>query len=171
MPDENVTPATDVERATEPKFSMSAYYYSFEPTGVRVIDEVLSSVAVAGKAYHHTESWSDETEWAPKSHVTLIQEAAGRAAKVIAELRDALEEYGRHKRDCGIWAGRYNVIDPAKKCTCGLVTPEYTAWRERRRGYAREQLRVCPGADCPKHGVDHPDECQPDEMCSAEVQS
>lgn len=42
-------------------------------------------------------------------------------AKVISGQRAALEEYGRHMRDCGIWAGRWNVIDPQKKCTCGLA--------------------------------------------------
>lgn len=40
---------------------MNAYYYSFTPTGVEAIDRILSAVACAGKAYHHTDSWSDET--------------------------------------------------------------------------------------------------------------
>lgn len=39
---------------------LNAYYYSFEPTGVEEIDRILSAVACAGKAYHHTESWQDE---------------------------------------------------------------------------------------------------------------
>ena len=36
---------------------MKAYWYDFEPTGVDCIDKVLSAVACAGKAYHHTEYW------------------------------------------------------------------------------------------------------------------
>lgn len=33
---------------------MRAYYFAFCPTGVRAIDEILSAVAVAGKAYPTT---------------------------------------------------------------------------------------------------------------------
>lgn len=69
---------------------MNAYYYSFAPTGVRAIDEILSAVAVAGKAYHHTEYWSD-SEGDEKSYVELIQEAAVRAAATHA---DALRMLG-----------------------------------------------------------------------------
>ena len=39
---------------------MQAYYYSFTPTGVEAIDRLLSAVAWAGKAYHHTDGWTDE---------------------------------------------------------------------------------------------------------------
>jgi hypothetical protein len=38
---------------------MAAYYYSFDETGVDAIDIVLSAVACAGKAFHHTEEWQD----------------------------------------------------------------------------------------------------------------
>jgi hypothetical protein len=43
----------------EAAFRMNAYYYTFEATGVLAIDLILSAVACAGKAYHHTDSWSD----------------------------------------------------------------------------------------------------------------
>lgn len=39
---------------------MDAYYFGFTPTGVEIIDRILSAVAHAGKAYHHTEDWGDE---------------------------------------------------------------------------------------------------------------
>lgn len=39
---------------------MDAYYYGFDPTGVPEIDRILSAVACAGKAYHHTEDWDEE---------------------------------------------------------------------------------------------------------------
>lgn len=64
---------------TQPDLRMSAYYYGFAPTGVREIDEILSAVACAGKAYHHTDSWGDEDGSEP-SYIQLIQEAADRAA-------------------------------------------------------------------------------------------
>lgn len=68
------------EYATRPELRMFAYYYSFTPTGVREIDEILSAVACAGKSYHHTENWSDSDDGEP-SWAELIQEAADRAAK------------------------------------------------------------------------------------------
>lgn len=65
--------------ATQPELRMNAYYFGFNPTGVREIDEILSAVACAGKAYHHTESWNDSDDDDP-SWAEVIQEAANRAA-------------------------------------------------------------------------------------------
>lgn len=43
---------------------MNAYYYGFDRTGVDEIDSILSTVAIAGKGSHHTESWSNgDGEW------------------------------------------------------------------------------------------------------------
>lgn len=39
---------------------LNAYYYSFQQTGVEAIDRILSAVACAGKAFHHTEQWTDD---------------------------------------------------------------------------------------------------------------
>jgi hypothetical protein len=71
---------------------MDAYYYGFVETGVRVIDEILSAVAVAGKAYHHTESWNEVDPWHGdgKSHVERIHDAATRAAVRVKELESEL---------------------------------------------------------------------------------
>ncbi len=66
---------------------MNAYYYSFDPTGVPEIDMILSAVACAGKAYHHTDCWRDECEWEPhegKSPVEWIQNAANKAAEAMS---------------------------------------------------------------------------------------
>lgn len=67
---------------------MNAYYYGFTPTGVEEIDRILSAVACAGKAYHHTESWRDETDPWPHlrggSPAEWIQNAADDAARAIA---------------------------------------------------------------------------------------
>ena len=64
---------------------MDAYYYSFEPTGNSAIDTILSAVACAGKAYHHTDCWQDETRPYEDAHtgdcpVDWIQNAANKAA-------------------------------------------------------------------------------------------
>ena len=67
---------------------MDAYYYEFDETGVLEIDKILSAIACAGKAYHHTEDWCEETEpYEPehsgKNPVEWIQNAANEAAEVI----------------------------------------------------------------------------------------
>lgn len=72
---------------------MDAYYYVFEPTGVREVDELLSAVACAGKAYHHTEGWNDETpsygdHCVGNTPVEWIQNAANRAAAAFKEQSD-----------------------------------------------------------------------------------
>jgi hypothetical protein len=55
--------------------NLNAYYYSFDPTGVPVIDEILSEVAAAGSGSHHTE------DWAEYGHIERIQTAAAEAAE------------------------------------------------------------------------------------------
>jgi hypothetical protein len=67
---------------------MDAYYYGFTPTGVPEIDKILSAVACAGKAYHHTDSWNDEAEYEPhqgKTPVEWIQNAANEAAAALRQ--------------------------------------------------------------------------------------
>ena len=69
---------------------MDAYYYCFTPTGVPEIDMILSAVACAGKAYHHTDSWNDLDEWPPhegKTPVQWIQNAANKAAAEMKKQR------------------------------------------------------------------------------------
>ena len=58
---------------------MNAYYFGFEGTGERAIDLILSAVAEAGKAYHHTEYWSDDEDG--PSYADRIQQAADAAAE------------------------------------------------------------------------------------------
>ena len=73
------------------KMRMDAYYYGFDPTGVEAIDKILSAVACAGKAYHHTEDWGDDG-YTPEylrgaSPVEWIQNAANDAAKLFNPAR------------------------------------------------------------------------------------
>jgi hypothetical protein len=74
---------------------LNAYYYSFGGTGEECVDRVLSAVACAGKAYHHTEHWSDEcSAWdglRGDSPVDWIANAAEDAAAELARLRKELE--------------------------------------------------------------------------------
>ena len=71
---------------------MDAYYYGFDKTGVEEIDLILSAVACAGKAFHHTEHWNEEAY--PREHLEgvtpqqWIQNAANRAAEKIKAKSD-----------------------------------------------------------------------------------
>lgn len=86
-----------VTMAGERKRRMNAYYYSFEPTGVEAIDRLLSAVACAGKAYHHTDQWTEsvfgsepyEPDHRGGSPVEWIQNAAEDAAAEFRALAPA----------------------------------------------------------------------------------
>jgi hypothetical protein len=67
---------------------MDAYYYSFTPTGNCHIDRILCAVASAGKAFHHTDCWQEETAFpyadcCGKTPMEWIQNAANDAAAAI----------------------------------------------------------------------------------------
>jgi len=89
------------EGAADTKYRMSAYYYSFRPTGVPEIDNILNAIAWAGKAFHHTEHWTEEISPYPEcegeSCCDWIQNAADKAAKALdaayaAGLREGLKD-------------------------------------------------------------------------------
>lgn len=73
---------------------LDAYYYGFVPTGVELVDRVLSAVACAGKAFHNTEDWNDqvsgvyETFLRGETPIAWIEAAAADAAAALRE-RDA----------------------------------------------------------------------------------
>ena len=71
---------------------MYAYYYGFNPTGVDLIDRILSAVACAGGAYHNTEYWTDpidpyEDVFRGGTCVEWIQNAADDAAAELVHAR------------------------------------------------------------------------------------
>lgn len=77
--------------------NLDAYYYSFEPTGVPVIDGILGAVAAAGNSAHHTQDWTDDgyaariqvaAEEAAQEFYAVV--AAERKRRVVEGLRDAL---------------------------------------------------------------------------------
>lgn len=74
---------------------MDAYYYSFKPTGNGAIDKILSAVACAGKACHHTEDWYAEcgtyAGHTGSCQIDWIQNAASEAAESFNALRQEVE--------------------------------------------------------------------------------
>ena len=77
--------------SNEIKLRMNAYYYGFERTGCLQIDRVLSAVACAGKAHHHTERWSDTDELHPLSEAGKIQSSATEAAQSFNKLIEIVQ--------------------------------------------------------------------------------
>jgi hypothetical protein len=79
-----------VRTPLEDSARMDAYYYSFERTGVGIIDRILSAVAIAGKGSHHTESWTDDdlAKYYDDglTHIQRIQKAADDAAFILKAL-------------------------------------------------------------------------------------
>ena len=71
---------------------LEAYYYCFEETGVEEIDLILSAVACAGKAFHHTCGWVDPVDFdypfmkRGKSPEEWIQHYADKAAQKMRSL-------------------------------------------------------------------------------------
>jgi hypothetical protein len=75
---------------------MNAYFYSFQPTGVLEIDTILSAVATAGKAFHHTEEWN-EPMGNGETPVQTIQDAAVLAAGCLGMWRDEMRADARRE--------------------------------------------------------------------------
>ena len=71
---------------------MHAYYYGFEETTCAEVDGILSAVANAGKAFHHTRDWNDSDDGEP-SQIDNIQDAACGAAERINEFKGAMKGY------------------------------------------------------------------------------
>jgi hypothetical protein len=83
---------------------LDAYYYGFDGSGVDEIDLILSAVACAGKAYHHTDDWTDATplydeRFKGANPVEWIQNAATEAAAEITRLASRIEELERAQAD------------------------------------------------------------------------
>lgn len=72
---------------------LDAYYFGFDSTGNEDIDRVLSAVACAGKAYHHTRDWTEpiakpyEPTHRGGTCAEWIQNAANDAATKLAAAR------------------------------------------------------------------------------------
>ena len=75
---------------------MHAYYYSFDSTSCDHVDKILSAVACAGKAFHHTDDWyehaSPQDDHTGGTPIDWIQNAAIEAANEIERLRAERKE-------------------------------------------------------------------------------
>lgn len=78
---------SQVSEAVKYDLSLDAYYYGFDQTGVLIIDRILSAVACAGKAFHHTRDWCDDaTQYdghKGQAPIDWIQNAANDAASAL----------------------------------------------------------------------------------------
>lgn len=94
---------------------LNAYYYSFGGTGEECVDRVLSAVACAGKAYHHTEHWADEcSAWdglRGDSPVDWIANAAEDAAAEVAKLRAEVSRLTAER--AAIWREGFHAAEEA----------------------------------------------------------
>lgn len=78
-------PTKEVPKQSANELRMNAYYYAFTPTGILPIDKILSAVASAGKAYHHTDCWLEDCDGESYGHrgnspAEWVQRAAEDAA-------------------------------------------------------------------------------------------
>jgi len=101
-------------------------YLWFNGTGVKEIDTILDELHNAGNSYHHTESWGETTDWQPRSHIDLIQEAANRAGEALAairaeneRLRDLLRAAACPDRNCDGKGTTFTIEVHAECCQRG----------------------------------------------------
>ncbi len=84
-----MTKVTELSLDTRGDNAMSAYYYSFERTGVEMIDRILAEVAHAGKAHHDTDRWDEHVLGHKDDDITVvdrIQAAANLATDDVEHL-------------------------------------------------------------------------------------
>ena len=85
---------------------MHAYYYSFDSTSCDHVDKILSAVACAGKAFHHTDDWyehaSPQDDHTGGTPIDWIQNAAIEAAHEIKNLQTSTgTQYTMQCETCG----------------------------------------------------------------------
>ncbi|AYB69621.1 hypothetical protein SEA_KALAH2_134 [Mycobacterium phage Kalah2] len=73
----------ELAKPLDPDARMQAHYYGFEPTGLAVIDRILSAVATAGKRYHDTSEWNDPWSDEEMTQEDCIQMAAEESAERV----------------------------------------------------------------------------------------
>ena len=123
---------------------LHAYYYGFDATGVEAIDNIVSAVACAGKAFHHTEGWTEEAEPYQDSHrgscpTAWIQNAAIDAADEVVRLRRVAQAAERFLEADDACEARPSIRSPRFAARC-------VAWDD-----LREALNAL-GPERPKDG-------------------
>ena len=130
---------------------MNAYYYSFDKTEVNKIDLILSAVAHAGKAFHHTDQWNEKIGYqiedtTGSTPVEWIQNAANAAAKEfqrIPELEQRIRELEAERNAAieevtalrGALHDHQQMADEAAKREALLVAEVWRCW-----GLARQTI-------------------------------
>lgn len=97
---------------------MEAYYYGFNATGEKLIDNILCSVASAGKAFHHTDRWNEG------GCTEVIQEAANAAKAELSALKQRVDDLELMLRMCEDYAAPSLTINDCKDGTCRLFFNE-----------------------------------------------
>lgn len=122
---------------------MNAYYYSFTPTGVEAIDRILSAVACAGKAYHHTEGWSESAN--PPEYlrgedpIEWIQNAANDAAAALKTPESAPAMKRQQRTICSGAMDCPDTGGPCENCLC---------WHCGGQGYTPGDPKAAPIEGC-----------------------
>lgn len=99
--DKNKLSDKDLQLCKE-RINHHAYYYKFEPTGCEPIDLIIGALHYAGKSYHHTQDWNNESgtgDIDADSIVDLIQRTLNEAAGIIPETKCTCGS-GGHPRHC-----------------------------------------------------------------------
>ncbi len=134
----SAAPAAKCEDVDAKPLRLDAYYYGFTETGNRAIDRILSAVACAGKAFHGTESWNDETTPFPghvgKTPIDWIQNAANdAAARPTAGVDDMAvrraETEARSADHVHCWHSKSDEAADAHDATCCRCGAESTPIR------------------------------------------
>lgn len=66
-----------------PVTRIRSYYFEFDETGVKEIDDLLVAVADAGGRCHHTVNWTETSEYVDESCVAMIQRIANEGAETL----------------------------------------------------------------------------------------
>ncbi|QDM55721.1 hypothetical protein SEA_YEET_136 [Mycobacterium phage Yeet] len=82
----------ELAKPLDPDARMQAHYYGFEPTGLAVIDRILSAVASAGAAAHHTVDWNDpwSDEVTPEDQIQLVANESAEQIRLLLAVAESL---------------------------------------------------------------------------------
>lgn len=118
--------------AKQPAMRMNAYYFGFASTGVPNIDRILSAVANAGKAFHHTADWADKVGprdgLVGESPIEWIQNAANEAAKASAKMHASTQIEGHGLIMAQHWDDDDDTYVP--RCECGETPGQFMSDRK-----------------------------------------
>lgn len=149
MPDTPNTANTSTDAtplASEQKpLNLDGYYIGFEATCRFEIDLILSAVARAGKAYHNTADWNDDTpaydeRFRGETPVDWIQHAANDAADAIAALSASPAPSGQ-----GV-----SAADVLQTIVKQFETDEAQGYRSSTRTYVLDMAKIvaAPAPSC-----------------------